>query len=82
MTKRAASERRKSTTPATSSALPQRRIGVRATIASERDTSAIAGAVSGVSIQPGAMALARMPSAAQATAIDFVSCATPPFDAA
>ena len=36
----------------------------------------------GVSIQPGAIALTRMPSSAQATASDFVSCTTPPFDAA
>jgi hypothetical protein len=36
----------------------------------------------GVSIQPGAIALTRMPSSAQATASDFVSCTTPAFDAA
>jgi hypothetical protein len=41
-----------------------------------------AGTVMGVSIQPGASALTRMPSSAQATASDFVSCTMPPFDAA
>jgi hypothetical protein len=70
------------TAPATSAGSPQRPIGVRATMAAERCASAMAGAVSGVSIHPGAMALTRMPCAAHATASDFVSCAMPPFDAA
>jgi hypothetical protein len=47
-----------------------------------RTLSERAGTVIGVSIQPGAIALTRMPSSAQATASDFVSCTMPAFDAA
>ena len=47
-----------------------------------RAASERAGIVIGVSIQPGAIALTLMPCSAHATASDFVSCTTPPFDAA
>ena len=65
-----------------SSGVPHRPSGVRSRIARLRAASDRAGTVMGVSIQPGAIALTRMPSSAQATASDFVSCTTPPFDAA
>ena len=44
--------------------------------------SARALRVRSVSIHPGRIAFAVMPSAAQATASDLVNCTTPPFDAA
>ena len=78
MTKRAASLARNRTGPATSSGVPQRFSGVRVRIGSLRAGSFCSASVSGVAIQPGAIALTRMPSAAYAIASDFVSCAMPP----
>ncbi len=75
----AAGEPRNMTAPATSAGLPQRPSGVLATIAAERAGSSVRGRVSAVSIQPGAIALTRIPSDAQAIASDFVNWATPPF---
>ena len=78
MTKAAAGEQRKITAPATSAGLPQRLSGVRLRIARDRAGSSWSAWVSGVAIQPGAMALTRMPSVAQAMARLLVSWATPP----
>ena len=49
---------------ATSCGVPQRPRGVRARIGPLRAGSSCSACVSGVAIQPGAMALTRMPSAA------------------
>jgi hypothetical protein len=59
----------------------ERAIGVRARMGAARAASSTSGLVRGVSIQPGAIALTRMPSAAHAAARLFVSCTTPPLDA-
>ena len=76
--KAAAGEQGTAAAPATSSGRPQRASGVRSRIASPRRHRRASGAVIAVAIQPGAMALTRMPSGAQAMASDLVSCATPP----
>jgi hypothetical protein len=78
VTKAAAGEHRKITEPARSPGVPQRFIGVRLRIASDRAGSSWSAWVSGVAIQPGAMALTRMPSAAQEMARLLVSCDIPP----
>ena len=77
VTKRAAGEERKIAAPATSSGVPQRPSGVRARIGPTRGV-VLQRLRHGRSIQPGAIALTRMSSAAQAIASDFVSCAMPP----
>jgi len=56
-------------------------IEVRARMAAKRTASSRAPHVSSVSIHPGAIALTRMSSAAQATVSDFVSCTIAPFEA-
>ena len=72
---------RNRTAGATSSGKPQRRIGVRSSMGFALAASACKAAVSGVLIQPGAIAFTRMLSVAQAAARLFVSCTMPPFDA-
>src|SRR5438270_12145508 len=83
VTKSDAELARKTAMPAMSSIVPQRLAGVRRSTFSLRPgTSRLASAVRSVSIHPGRTALTWMLSAAQAVAIDFVSCTMPPFDAA
>ena len=68
----ASGPQRKETAPATSAASPTRRSGlIRPSASASR--SATNGSLSGVSTQPGATALTRMPSGASSTAIDLVS---------
>ena len=69
-------------TRATSSGCPQRSAGSRSRIFLARSGLFLAPLAMRVSIQPGATALTRMPSAAQATASDLVICTTPPLLAA
>ena len=75
--KAAASEARKSAPPATSSGTPQRPSGVRPMMVALRPSLPYTGAVMRLVIQPGASALTRMPSSAQAPASDWVSCMIP-----
>src|SRR3978361_1334184 len=74
----AAFEHKNITGPATSSGVPQRFIGVRETICAEPAGSCCSAAVRFEVIQPGATALTRICSGAQAIASDLVSCAMPP----
>ncbi len=76
--KPAAGDARNSAAPAISSGSAQRPSGVRARIARLRSAFAMTGAVSLVRTQPGAIALTRMPRAAQATANARVIATTPP----
>ncbi len=73
MTKLAPGPQRKAAALATSGASPQRASGVRCMIRRVASTSALSPAPSGVSIQPGAMALTRMRSAAYSQARERVS---------
>jgi hypothetical protein len=50
-------------------------------MAADRLSSSTRLRVNSVAIQPGAIALTLMPSAAQAPARALVNCATPPLDA-
>lgn len=74
----AADEQRNSAAPLKSAGFPHRPSGVRSTIARLRDGSSRSDFVNSVSIHPGAIALTRIPSAAQAIASDLVNCTTPP----
>src|SRR6185437_13588287 len=78
VTNAAAGDSRNNAGPATSAGCPQRRMGVRSMMVRERDSLSCNGCVNAVAIQPGAMALQRMRSGAQAIASDLVNCATPP----
>ena len=80
--KAAASLARNAATPSKSPGVPQRLIGLRRSTSSFKFAMSVrALRVRSVSIQPGRITFTVMPSAAQATAIDFVICTTPPFDA-
>ena len=73
---------RNAATPSKSVGAHQRLIGERRSTSSFRFAmSTRALRVRSVSIQPGRITFTVMPSAAQATAMDFVICTTPPFDA-
>jgi hypothetical protein len=78
VTNAAAGEQRKTAAPQTSFGSPHRPSGVPRTISSCRCGSSYSAAVRLVRIHPGAIALTRMPSAAQAIASDFVNWAIPP----
>src|SRR5258705_3174179 len=75
VTNAAACEHKNITGPATSSGVPQRFIGVRATICAEPAGSCCSAAVRLDVIHPGANALTRTWSGAQAIARDVVNCA-------
>ena len=66
--KEASSDNKNNAAAATSSGVPQRPSGVRASIASLRSGFCRGDSVNGVSIQPGARALTRIPSIAHAAA--------------
>ena len=68
MIKDAASEQTNITGPATSSGLPQRASAVLPSSCADLAGSSWSACVSGVAIQPGAMAFTRMPSLAHASA--------------
>jgi hypothetical protein len=76
--KAASFEHKNNTGPATSSGVPHLASGVRERITADLAESSRNASVSGVSIQPGATALTRIPSGAHAAASDLVSCAIPP----
>ena len=79
--KRAASDARNRTAPATSSGSPQRPIGVRASTFATWTGSVRERADCSVTMKPGATALTRTPSGAQAMASDLVSCTTAALEA-